>query len=198
MGVTPTSFNVLIAAGIGGAYHSSCSATDLYCDASGVDVDHTRMLVVAEEVEVFSALQGLGWDCGASNGEGLSRALAATDLYPGSLNGFNSAATWLDTPGRPDYVNTNDPTDRNYVSTGCAVLFLNYLRYQLGYSWQAIVGAGGSTLRATYQSLTGSTDALTPFKALLQRRFPEGTPSGLTNDNPFPIAPASGARSAEA
>jgi hypothetical protein len=189
VGVTPASFNILIAAGIGGAYHSSCSATDLYCDASGADVDHTRMLVVAEEVEVFSALQGRGWDCGASNGEGLSRALAATDLYPGSLDGFNSAATWLDTPGRPDYVNVNDPTDRSYVSTGCSVLFLNYLRYQLGHSWQAIVGAGGPTLAATYTSLTGSADGLTPFKALLQSRFPEGTPSGLTNDNPFPIAP---------
>jgi hypothetical protein len=195
VGISPASFNILIAAGIGGAYHSACSATDLYCDASGVDVDHTRMLVVAEEVEVFSALQRLGWDCGASNGEGLSRVLAGTDLYPGSLDGFHSASTWLDTPGRPDYVNTTDPTDRDYVSTGCAVLFLNYLRYQLGYSWHAIVEAGGSTLGATYRSLSGSADALTPFKALLQSRFPEGTPSGLTNDNPFPIASGSGARS---
>jgi hypothetical protein len=188
VGVTPASFNILIVAGIGGAYHASCDATDLYCDASGTDVDHTRMLVVAEEVEVFSALQGRGWDCGASNGEGLSRVLAATDLYPGSLDGFDSAATWLDTPGRPDYVNVNDPTDRSYISTGCSVLFLNYLRYQLGYGWQAIVGAGGPTLAATYTSLTGSADGLTPFKALLQSRFPEGTPSGLTTDNPFPIA----------
>jgi hypothetical protein len=188
VGVNPASFNILIAAGIGGAYHSSCSSTDLYCDASGTDVDHTRMLVVAEEVEVFSALQGRGWDCGASNGEGLSRVLAATDLYPGSLDGFNSAATWLDTPGRPDYVNLNDPTDRSYVSTGCSVLFLNYLRYELGYSWQAIVGAGGPTLAEAYTRLTGKADGLTPFKALLQSRFPEGTPSGLTSDNPFPIA----------
>ena len=140
-GVTPASFNVIIAAGIGGAYHYGCAATDLYCDASGTDVNHTRMLNVAEEVEVFSADQARGWDCGASNGEGLSRVLA-TELYPGSLNGFTSAATWLDTPGRPDYVNVNDPTDRNYVSIGCSVLFLNYLRYQLGYRWGDIVQAG--------------------------------------------------------
>ena len=186
-GVTPPTFNIIIAAGIGGAYHYGCGAIDLYCDASGTDVNHTRMLVVAEEVEVFSAVQAKGWNCGASNGEGLSRVLAATELYPGSLNGFNSAATWLDTAGRPDFVNVNDPTDRSYVSTGCSTLFLNYLRYQLGYRWGSIVKAGGSTLGQTYQRLTGSADGLTPFKALLQTHFPAGSPSGLRNDNPFPF-----------
>jgi hypothetical protein len=35
--------------------------------------------------------------------------------------------------------------------------------------------------------LTGKTDAFTPFITLLQQRFPAGQPSGLTNDNPFPI-----------
>jgi hypothetical protein len=188
-GVTPPSFNVIIAAGIGGAYHYGCGATDLYCDASGTNVDHTRMLNVAEEVEVFSAVQNKGWNCGASNGEGLSRVLA-TLLYPAQLDGFNSAATWLDTPGRPDFVNVNDPTDRSYVSTGCSVLFLNWLRYQLGYRWESIVQAGGSTLAQTYQRLTGQADGLTPFKALLQAHFPAGTPSHLTNDNPFPFVTA--------
>jgi hypothetical protein len=188
-GLTPSSFNIIIAAGIGGAYHYGCSATDLYCDAqtSPLDVNHTRMLVVAEEVEVFSALQGRGWDCASSNGEGLSRVIAATDLYPAELDGFNSAATWLDTPGRPDYVNINDPTDRSYISTGCSVLFLNYLRYQLGYRWSDIVQAAGSTLEQNYQSVTGRVGGLTPFKTLLQAHFPEGTPSGLRTDNPFPF-----------
>ena len=185
-GITPASFNIIIAPGVGGAYHYGCSATDLYCDASGLDVNHTRMLLVAEEVEVFSALQNRGWDCGASNGEGLSRALSAA-LYPGSLNGFNSASTWLDTPRRPDYVNVNDPTDRSYVSAGCSVLFLNYLRYQLGYEWRGIVQAAGTTLAHTYQNLTGLSDALTPFKGLLQAHYPAGTPSGLNTDNPFPL-----------
>jgi hypothetical protein len=134
------------------------------------------MLVVAEEVEVFSALQARGWDCGASNGEGLSRVLA-TELYSASLNGFNSASTWLDTAGRPDFINNNDPTDRNYISIGCSTLFLNYLRYQLGYKWEDIVTSAGSTLQQTYQSLTGQSDGLTPFKNLLQVHYPEGTPS---------------------
>jgi hypothetical protein len=127
--MTPASFNLILAARIGGAYHYGCGATDLYIDAQTgpVNVDHSRMLVVAEEVEVFSAQQGAGWNCGASNGEGLSRVLA-TLMYPAQLDGFNSAASWLDTPDRPDFVDVNDPTDRNYVSIGCSVLFLNWVR----------------------------------------------------------------------
>lgn len=188
-GIKPPSFNVIIHHPIPGAYHWECAATDLYCDAQAkpvVNADYTRMLVVAEEVEVYSALQGLGWDCGASNGEGLSRVLA-TEMYPAELNGFASAATWLDSPGRPDFININDPTDTNFVSTGCSVLFLNYLRYQLGHSWQSIVQAGRPTLAQTYRKLGGSGDPLTPFKVLLQTRYPEGKPSGLGTDNPFPI-----------
>jgi hypothetical protein len=199
-GLTPNNmpFNVIIAAldpsggGGGGAYHYGCGAVDLYCDAKtnpGVDIDYTRFLVVAEEVEVFSDTQGLGWDCGASNGEGLSRVLA-TDLYPAELDGYTTAAVWLDTPGRPDYVTVNDPTDRSAVSTGCSVLFLNYLQVQLDFTWTEIVAAGASTLNQTYQILTGQTDGLTPFKDLLQAFYPEGTPSGLTNDDPFPLLPA--------
>src|SRR5271169_4335874 len=39
-------------------------------------------------------------------------------------------------------VTTTEQTDRDYVSIGCATLFLNYLHYQLGFSLDAIVGAG--------------------------------------------------------
>jgi hypothetical protein len=73
------------------------------------------------------------------------------------------------------------------VSIGCATLFLNYLRYQRGFPWIRIVQAGGATLAQTYEALTGRTDAFAPFAALLQSRFPTGQPSGLSNDNPFPI-----------
>jgi hypothetical protein len=73
-GITPPNlpFNVIIAAGIGGAFHYGCAGVDMYCDADTSptpDIDHTRMLVVAEEVEVFEAASGNGWDCGASAGE---------------------------------------------------------------------------------------------------------------------------------
>ncbi len=194
-GITPGPYNIIIAPldpsgqGQGGAYHYGCSATDLYCDAKtvpAVDIDYTRLLVVAEEVEVFSAAQSLGWDCGASNGEGLSRVLA-TLLYPAELDGYTTAAYWLDTPDRPDFINVNDPTDRNPVSTGCSVLFLNYLHYQLDFNWAEIVQAGAPTLAQTYTNLTGQADGLSPFKALLQAFYPVGTPSGVTTDNVFPL-----------
>lgn len=191
-GITPPGLpmNVIVAPGLGGAYHYGCSGVDLYCDgdtSANPDVNHTLMLVVAEEVEVFQAASGLGWNCGASPGEGLSRVLA-TERYPSELNGFASAASWLDTPDRPDWVSNSDPTDLNYVSIGCSTLFLNYLRYQLDFTWPEIVAAGGATLETTYEGLKmAPAGAITPFKNLLQSYYPVGQPSGLTNDNPFPL-----------
>ncbi len=192
---TGTLYNLIIAQldpsgqGGGGAYHYGCGAGDLYLDAKtvpGLDIDYTRFLEVAEMVEVFSADQpGAPYNCGASNGEGLSRVLAE-DLYPAELDGYASAGYWLDN-GRPDFITITDPTDRNYLSIGCSTLFLNYLRYQEDFTWQEIVGAGATTLAQTYQNLTGQPDAVTPFMTLLQQYFPVGTPSGLTNDNPFPL-----------
>ena len=185
----PPGLKVIIAGGIGGAYHYGCAATDLFCDgivSPAPDLDHTRMLVIAELVEVFEALQGVGWDCGASHGEGLSRVLA-TELYPDALNGFATAAAWLDTSDRPDFVNNTDRTDTNFVSTGCAVLFLNWLGYQLNFQWSDIVAAGAPTLGQTYTKLTGQSDGFEQFSALLQSAYPIGTPSGLGTDNPFPL-----------
>ncbi|GAC1543853.1 MAG: hypothetical protein NVS2B17_24180 [Candidatus Velthaea sp.] len=190
-GITPGGlpFNIIIAAGIGGAYHYGCSGVDLYCDGSTAatpDVNHTRMLVIAEEVEVFSAAQAAGWNCAASNGEGLSRVLA-TQLYPAELGGFESASSWLNAPGRPDFVNVTDATDRNYVSTGCATLFLNFLRHQLQFSWEEITRAAAGTLAQTYTKLTGRTDGFTRFKALVQAYYPEGTAVFPASDNLFPL-----------
>ena len=187
--ITPPAmpFSIYVVAGNFGAYHATCAATEEHCAAfDGTNPDLIRMLQVAESVEVFSAANG-HWNCGASTGEGLSRIFAA-ELYPSALNGFATAASWLD-GGRPDFINNTDPTDRSYVSTGCATLFLNYLRYQLHFTWAQIVAAGASpTLAATYTKLTGQADARTPFMDLLQRHLPTGHPSGLVGtDNPFPM-----------
>lgn len=94
--------------------------------AGGTDADLVRMLTVAEADEVMMAARGTGWNCGASHGEGLSRVLA-TERYPAELNGYASAANWLD-GGRPDWVNNTESTDRDYVSIGCSTLFLNFPR----------------------------------------------------------------------
>ena len=123
-------FQIRIDDGVFGAFHATCAATELHCAAFNRDnVDLVRMLVVAEEVEVFEANLANGWDCGETNGEGLSRVLA-TEMYPNELDGFATAARWLDSE-RPDYVSTNFPGDTDERSNGCAVLFLNYLHYQL-------------------------------------------------------------------
>jgi hypothetical protein len=143
--------------------------------------------VIAEEDEVFEAAIGLGWDCGASNGEGLSRVFA-NDMYPGAEPAdFRSASVWLNTQGRPDYVDTTDPTDTNYVSIGCSVLFLNWLRFQLNYTWSQIIQAGAPTLAATYTNLTGQTDGWNQFAALIEANYPEGQTYDLGTDNPFPV-----------
>jgi hypothetical protein len=186
-GVTAGRFGIFIDPGSFGAYHANCSATDLHLAAfAGTDAGLVNMLDVAEADEVFMARQNAGWNCGYSNGEGLSRVLA-TQLYPASLDGFASASTWMNTPGRPDYIATTEQTDRDYVSIGCSTLFLNFLRHQLRFSWQQIVRAGAPTLAQTYTKLTGRTDALTRFKSLLQAHYPEGTPVTLGSDNVFPI-----------
>src|SRR5215467_5674566 len=189
-------FSVLIKPGSNGARHNTCFATGLSCDAfNGNDADLERSLVVAEEDEVFMANQGAGWDCDASNGEALSRVLAV-EIYPNELNppGVGSFATgpsWL-LSNRPDWVSKTDPTAGtgpgfNPVSIGCGTLFINWLHYQLGYSLNSIVQAGGTTLQDTYQVLTGSANAFGPFLALLNENFPPGTPVTLRNDNPFPM-----------
>jgi hypothetical protein len=174
--------------GTDGAYHAGCADTGLHCDVfDGTNADLVRMLMVAELVEVFEADQQAGWNCGYSNGEALSRILA-TLLYPAQLDGFATAAAWLDSD-RPDFVTANGTTDQNAVSTGCAVLFLYYLHDQLGYAWPAIVQAKSQTPRQTYATLSGMSDDPFPaFAALLASVFPRGTPSGLSGDNPFPLS----------
>jgi len=196
-GITPASlpFQIGVTTGSTGASHATCLATGLSIGAGsapGVNTAFMRQLVIAEEDEVFMANFGHGWDCGASNGEGLSRVLA-NDMVPGAQPAdFVSAPVWLDPPtdgseSRPDFVNMTEPTDRNYTSIGCSVLFLNWLRFQLNYSWQQIIAAGAPTLAVTYSTLTGLNDGFDRFKALMQKHYPEGDPSGLTTDNPFPL-----------
>jgi hypothetical protein len=189
-GLTPNDlpFNIYVQSGSNGASHGGCDDTSLYCDAfSGNDPDLVRMLIVAEADEVFMDNQGKGWDCGSSNGEGLSRVLS-TELYPHEQSGFVTGPSWLNSD-RPDFVNSTEGTDQNFVSIGCATLFINYLRHQLGFSIYEITQAGGSTLEQTYNNLTGQSGAYPAFNDVLGRRFAPTTSSPLTTDNPFPLRP---------
>jgi hypothetical protein len=189
-------FTVNIVPGTTGGVHSGCSDTTLNIDAiNGNDADVVRMLVIAESDECFMDGMRNGWDCGSSAGEGLSRVIAA-ELYPGSQNivvggqnrTFGPAPVWLN-GSRPNWVDKTEGTDRNSTSSGCATLFLNYLHYQLGFSWQSITGAGGGTLADIHAALTGiHKNAFLPFATLLQQFFPAGITVSLPNDNPFPLS----------
>ena len=186
-GVAAGPFNVVLFANPGGAYHLSCAGTDLYCDArtSPAEAGFSEFLNVAEFVEVFEAVQARGWDCGKSNGEGLSRVLA-TDAHPQELVGFSTAASWLES-SRINYVDHNFNSDTDAAANGCSVLFLNWLRFELNYSWQQIVGAAAPSLGQTYAALTGKSDGFQQFAALINAHFPQGAPSNLQTDNPFPL-----------
>jgi len=193
-GITPASlpFQIIVTSGGDGASHATCQATALSIGARSGPLEFMRSLVIAEEDEVFEANFAHGWDCGASNGEGLSRVLA-NDMVPGvEPQGFVSPPVWLDEASdsgiqREDWINKTDPTDVNYFSIGCSVLFLNWLRFQLNYTWAQIIAAGAPTLAGTYQNLTGQNNGFDQFMALINQKFPPGTPSGLTKDNPFPL-----------
>jgi hypothetical protein len=202
-GMTPGPFNVNIQFNVmpplGGALHFGCRATDLYCSANSgspanpagpplVGSPSINQLVVAEESEVFMAAQNRGWDCAGSNGEALSRLLAE------AITGLAvvTAPTWIDSANRPDWVTVNDPTGgtgvpSGEISTGCDILFFNYLRFQLGFPLDAIIAAGGATMAQTYTRLTGLQDAFAPFALAVQQVFPIGTPSGVFSNNIFPI-----------
>jgi hypothetical protein len=125
------------------AYRYGPDGIDIYCNARispTVQPAFTSFLTAAQVVEIFEAAQGGKWNCGYANGEALSRVLAAV-ICPYQLGGLTTASAWLD-GDRADFVNYNAPTDDNPVANGCALLFLNYLRYQLGWSWRSIVENG--------------------------------------------------------
>jgi len=195
-GVTPEGlpFQVYVRPGDGGATHANCGNTQVYCDTRApFPADKVRFEVVAEAAEVFMDNQDKEWDCGASNGEGLSRVLAThrypnelSELQGGFLAGSATGPPWLKS-NRPDFVSDTDGTDKNNVATGCATLFINYLKFQLGFSLEQITQAGGDELQRTFEILTGRGDAFLPFRALLDRRFAAGTSDSLMTDNPFPI-----------
>ena len=171
----------------GGAYHYSCAGTDVYIEpvpavASG--------LVVAEVVELFQAAQNLGWDCGQTNGEGLSRVLAFERSPQLSQDFVNTEQYWWSN-GHADYVNDNSATDQDEAGNGCGTLFLLYLHSQLNYTWEQVVAAAGPTLGATYQQLTG-VDPQTGFQDFVLRVATLDDGSGQLNlpssGNPFPIS----------
>ena len=83
-----------------------------------------------------------------------------------------------DRAGRPDWITKTEQTDQNGVSTGCGVVYCYWMR-ALRFTTSQVVKAGGATLSANYQALTGKTSA---YKDLLDAL--KGVT--ITSDKPFP------------
>jgi len=187
--------NIIIAAldpsgqGGGGAYHYGCSAIDLYCDLKNgpsLDIDFTRMLLVAELVEVFEAAQSLGWDCrcqqrGGALTRSRDRALSGRARRIHDCRGLARHA-------RPTGLGQQQQPDRSR----CRLERVLGAVPQLPQRPTGIrVGPDCTGWRAhalqTYTKLTGNQDGWKQFRQQLDNNFPLGTPSGLTTDNPYPL-----------
>ena len=193
----PAAFQVTIQPGPGGAFHAGTNITE-FANA-GTDAQGITALLVAEVDEVFMSTQkaalGKGFDPGFSHGEGLSRVLAA-EVYPAIAGRFGVGQNWLNTNPRPDWVSNTELTDGNIISFGAASLFLNYLHYQLGFTWQQIVGAADNTLALVAQNL-GVLNAYRDFIEVVARHYPIGAavnpavmphdPEGFPIDNLYPL-----------
>jgi hypothetical protein len=170
--------------GSGGAYHYGCDFTSggvMYLDATFANTTVAPLnlevgLYVAELSESFMGPQGGGWGCGFSNGEGLSRFCAEQETPSGTLDAFATGPAWAQA-GFPDWVTQIGQTDQDAVSTGCAVVYL-YWMHSLGFTIPQIVQAGGATLAANYQTLTGNASAYQDLLAAVQGL-------SVTSDNPF-------------
>jgi len=189
-------FTVYVQPGVGGAYHCGCAATTFFVDA---DPQLGGGFFAAEAVEVFEAAIGNGWDCGATNGEALSRVLAASlHSQLGTILVPTEVGWWND--GAANYVSDNGADDRNADANGCGTLFLYYLHDGLGHGWDAITRAGGASLAATYAALSGD-GAGNAFNAYMQALQPFVDANGNLNlpasGNPW-ASGASGASGASA
>ena len=193
-GIAGQPVNVIIAAldhatdGSAGAYHAGCTfnpGRDLYCDAAFGNPVMTNGLMIAELTECFMGAQNKGWDCGGSNGEALSRLLAELESGgPGGvLAGYATGPDW-DRAGRPNWIDANESTDLNPVSTGCGVLYL-YWMMSKGYTAAKITQAGcpDGSLASNYHALTGRTTAWHDFIAAVR-----ALPHGVGSDNPWGVA----------
>lgn len=155
-------FTVYVKPGVGGAYHCGCAATTFFVDA---DAQLGASFNAAEMVEVFEDASDTGWDCGLTNGEALSRALAVV-LHPelGPQMTPTEIGWWSN--GATDYISANIANDRNADANGGGLLFLYYLHDGLGKGWDEIARAGGASLGDTYATLTGD-DAHNAFASFL-------------------------------
>lgn len=163
--------------------------------------DGLRFLFVAEVAEIlmdYRRKKNPTWNRVGSDGEGLSILMGAL-FYPNAYysTGYGPRINqWLGSPDRDkpqlDWITLTEATDTNFVSFGCAILFINYLSTQLGYDLAKIVQIDTPTLEGRYDALTGSIGGgYGAFIALLDQYYPVGKTPNLKTDNPFPLLDSS-------
>lgn len=189
--VTGGSVNVVVAPlsgnndGSGGAYHYGCDFTSggtIYVDAtfastSSNPLDLEALLYVAELSECFMGTQGKGWNCGYSNGEALSRFYSEIETPPNTIPAdFETAPSWAQA-GYPDWIAKTEQTDQDYVSIGCGIVYIYWMR-SLGHTAAEITQAAGATFADNYETLTGKTTAYQDLMAAIAGK-------SITSDDPF-------------
>jgi hypothetical protein len=162
-----------IAGGFPPAITSTVTANTGYLEPGLIEPN-----VVAELAEIFMAAQGAGWNPGWSDGEALSR-VSGQILYPENAWLFQTGADWFNatTHTNPvDWVDNVEHTDQDFASIGCGSLFLNYLAYQLNFTWPAIYQAGAPSTAALAETagILGASGGYAAFLSLLQTSFPTG------------------------
>jgi hypothetical protein len=150
---------------------------------------------------------------GFSGGEGLSRVvgeLLHPNTVPATVQNYVNAwlasdptkdpsATLAGTEFRKDWISVNFEGGKNKTgnfvngdddsySYGCAMLFIYFLMFQLGFSMSQIVRNLQATWAGTYTALTGdASGGFDRFKQLLAKAFPAPTKGLLAGDNPFSV-----------
>lgn len=184
--------NVIVFA-LGGATDGTGGADHMGCDfATGENIEvcasfgRNDRVIALFEAEL-SECQMRGNLCGYSTGEALSRWCSM--LVPGSNNAladFASAPTWQQ-DDYPNWVDRTNPTDGDYDSIGCGIVFIGWLLAKKGYTLsqvaQAMVSLGdNSTLASVYEKLSGTTGS--PWSAFLMDVKALGP---ITSDDPFGV-----------
>jgi hypothetical protein len=162
--------------------------------------DFARSVFVAELAEVLmgarnSHLGHTAWDAGDSAGEALSTVcqemLYSDACYRTAGQGWPRAQFWLATPDWPDWVSRTDGTDQNFVTFGCAILFIAFLIGQLGFTLEQVIQADGVTLEEKFVALTGRHGGFAEMTGVLSQFFNTGVMGELRSDFPFPLLPPS-------
>ena len=170
--------------GTGGADHASCdfvTGADIEVDCAFGNSPMVYGLFVAEYDECCMG----GNLCGYSTGEALSRWVGNVIAPPAALDPYASAPTWQQ-DGYPNWVDTFEPTDQDYDSIGCGMVFISWLLSKgstISQIAQGMVKLGDNgTFAQLYQSLGygTSTTAWTTFLAAAKAMGVT-----FTNDNPF-------------